>query len=171
VKATGADFTTYVNDSSSTKLIDKTERPVRETDDWEISAKLLSVDDLRKELKQSDLYKNDRDMCTKTTKMHKGEHQNELNCCLYYFVPYYKLKYPDGPPAPICHIQPEKEKKEKWAKFVQNSSIKTTIEKLNTMFIDNSQHNVNKREEIKLLTTKKLITKFIQENNLENKFN
>jgi hypothetical protein len=116
-------------------------------------------------------YISAQDMCTKITKMHKGEHQNELNCCLYYFVPYYKLKYPDGPPSPICHIQPEKEKKEKWAKFVQNSSIKTTIEKLNTMFIDNSQHNVNKREEIKLLTTKKLITKFIQENNLENKFN
>jgi hypothetical protein len=127
----------------------------------------MPVGDLRKELKQSDLYKNDKEMCASITKMPKGGHQDELDCCLYYYVPYYKMKYPDGPPDPICHIQPEKEK---WEKFVENNVIKVSIEKLNTIFKGSSEHNVNKLDEIKLATKKVLIKKFIVDNKLENKF-
>ena len=167
VKATGADFTTYVNDASSTKIHDQVVRPEREKDDWEIAAKTFPVGELRNELIKSGKY--DQEMCKIIKKMPKGNHKDEIDCVLNLLVPYWKVeKYPNAPPP---SKQTEPASKENWEKFVKDNNMKDNRDKLTTMFSSGNPHDVVKCEEIKKAKSREDISRFITENKLEVNFN
>jgi hypothetical protein len=163
VKATYADFATYVNDASSTKLLDQIERPKRQSDDWEIAAITFSVGELRNELIKSGKYS--KEMCELIKKMPKGNQKDEINCVLNLLVPYWREeKYRNAPPP----SKQAESVKENWEKFVDKNNMILNRAKLISIFKDNAK----KCEEItaEKLRNKKQIIQFIKENEIENKY-